>query len=154
VSVTHYPDNLTAYKDIQRSFWYDNRTPAPRFDHTELMARTDKNGNWNISHLINKTVTALPNHNHTIGMSDFSGKNIQAVITPMKGGPSFVLPIDAKGNIEIPPSMRSAFDNRTFAWMEVGEVRIGTDGRVDLHPIATVVGKGNMVFDLITETTP
>lgn len=83
-SVTHYPDNLPSYKNIQRSFWYDNRTPAPRFDHTELMVHTDKNGNWNISHLINKTVTALPNHSHTIQVSDFSGKNIQAVITPMK----------------------------------------------------------------------
>jgi hypothetical protein len=105
------------------------------------MARTDKNGNWNISHLLNKTVTALPNHNHTIRVSDFSGKNIQAVITPMKGGPSFLLPIDPKGNIEIPPSMRTAFANRTFAWIEVGEVKIGTDGRIDLHPITTVVGK-------------
>lgn len=91
------------------------------------MARTDTSGKWNISHLLNKTATALPNHSHTIEVNDFSGKNIQAVITPQKGGPSFLIPIDSHGNIEIPPSMRSAFDNRTFAWLEVGEVKVGTD---------------------------
>ncbi len=153
-SVTHYPDHLIAYKDVHRWFWYDNGTPAPRFDHTELMARTDTSGKWNISHLLNKTATALPNHAFKIEVGDLTGKNIQALVTPIKGGPSFLIPIDSQGNIEIPSSMQSAFGNRTFAWMEVGEVKVGTGWRIDLNPMLTVVGKGNMVFDTITETIP
>lgn len=50
--------------------------------------------------------------------------------------------------------MQSAFASKSFAWLEIGEVKIGTDGQMNLNPIATVVGKGNMIFDQITEIIP
>ena len=59
---------------------------------------------------------------HTISAIDFTSGKIQAIITPSSGGPSFTLPIDTSGNIIIPPSMQSAFQNRSFAFLEVGEV--------------------------------
>jgi hypothetical protein len=34
--------------------------------------------------------------------------------------------------------MQDAFDKRSFAFLEVGEVRTGTGGQIDLNPIATV----------------
>ena len=43
---------MTAYADVDRDFWYDNATPAPKFDYTELMIHTDKNGGWNVSSMI------------------------------------------------------------------------------------------------------
>lgn len=49
--------------------------------------------------------------------------------------------------------MQSAFNNKTFAWLEVGEVKVETNGDINLNPIATVVGKGSMMFDQVTETT-
>lgn len=83
-SVSHYPDNLQSYTNIHRGFWYDNGTPAPRFDHTELMIHTDKSGGWNVSHMLSKTASTLHHGSHTVQATDFAGKNIQAVITPIK----------------------------------------------------------------------
>ncbi len=83
-TITHYPDGLEAHQNVHREFWYDNKTPAPKFDHTELMIHTDKTGGWNVSHMLHKTATTLHRGSHTVDASDFSGKNIQAVVTPIK----------------------------------------------------------------------
>jgi hypothetical protein len=141
-----YPGGLKAYNGVHRGFWYDNGTPAPVYDHTELMIQTDKAGGWNVSHMLGKTASTLTHGNNTIHPTDFTLGKIQAVITPRIGWPSFTLPIDAQGNIQIPQSMQDAFDKRSFAFLEVGEVRPGTDGQIDLNPIATVQWSGNMVF--------
>ena len=86
--------------------------------------------------------------------SDFTRGTIRALVTPVKGGPSFSLPIDAKGNIEIPLSMQDAFAKKSFAFLEVGEVELDATGKMTINPMATVVGSGNMIFDTITETVP
>ncbi|MBX9808822.1 hypothetical protein K2X92_00325, partial [Candidatus Gracilibacteria bacterium] len=152
--IIHYPDNLQAHTNIHRGFWYDNGTPAPKFDNTELMIQTDKSGSWNVSRMLSQTASTLHNGVYTISASDFTGQKIQAVLTPVNGGPSFILPIDAQGNIQIPTSLKSAFLNKSFATLEVGIVKVGSNGDIDLNPIATAVGKGNMIFEKITETIP
>lgn len=151
---TSYPGNLQAQNNLHRGFWYDNTTPAPRFDHTELMIQTDKTGGWNVSHMLTKTASTLHHGNHTITGTDFTSGKIQAVITPKSGGPSFLLPIDAKGNIEIPQSMQDAFNKRSFAYLEVGEVELSAGWRVDLSPIATVKWSGAMNFVPTIINTP
>ncbi len=142
-----YPGWLQAHQFVIRHHWYDNGTPAPRFDHTELMIHTDKTGGWNVSHMLSKTASTLHHGNTTISAAEYTSGKIQAVITPKTGGPSFVLPIDAKGNIQIPASMQNAFNTRSFAFLEVGRVTINTAGDILLNPIATVTGKGDMVFN-------
>jgi hypothetical protein len=153
-TITRYPDSLDAYTKVTRGFWYDNTTPSPEYDHTELMIQADTSGNWNVRDMIAKVASSTKGVNHTISPVDFTGSRIQAVVTPIKGGPSFILPIDANGNIEIPPSMKWAFDNRSFAFLEVGEVEKIAWGELKLNPIATVVGKWDMVFDKITQVIP
>lgn len=82
-STSHYPNGMEP-KIVHRGFWYDNGTPAPKFDHTELMIHTDKTGGWNVSHMLQKAATTLHHGSHTVGATDFTGENIQAVITPTK----------------------------------------------------------------------
>lgn len=153
-TTTSYPGNLQAQNNLHRGFWYDNTTPAPRFDHTELMIQTDKAGWWNVSHMLGKTATTITHGNHTVSAADFTSGKIQAVITPKADGPSFLLPIDAKGNIQIPQSMQDAFNKRSFAYLEVGEVEVSAGWKVDLSPIATVKWSGAMNFVPTIINTP
>lgn len=116
------------------------------------MIHTDKAGGWNVSHMLSKTASTLQHGNTTIAAVDYTSGKIQAVITPKVGGPSFLLPIDAQGNIQILPSMQDAFNKRSFAFLEVGHVDTNTSGQILLNPIATVTGKGDMVFGTIPPT--
>ncbi|MDD2871484.1 MAG: hypothetical protein PHS49_05845 [Candidatus Gracilibacteria bacterium] len=145
---SHYSDNLKDYSNVKRDFWFDNKTV--KFDHTELMIHTDKAGGWNVSNMISKTPFTNGHSLNNLSGSDFVSNKVQAVVTPKIGGPSFVLPIDAHGNIQIPQSMQEAFNNRSFAFLEVGKVDIDASGTIHLEPIATVKGANTMIFDKIS----
>lgn len=149
---TYYPDELHEYH-VKRNFWYDNATAAPKFDHTELMIHTNKSGWWNITSMLWKTPFTNGHSFGKITWNDFLTWKIQAVITPKAWWPSFVLPIDEKWNIQIPASMKEAFNTRTFAFLEVGSVK--EDGaNILLNPIASIKWNWSMVFDKITDLLP
>lgn len=80
-----YPGGLKGYSGVHRGFWYDNGTPAPRFEGLEQMIHTDKAGGWNVSDMLGKTATTLNHGNNTIHPTDFTLGKIQAVITPRVG---------------------------------------------------------------------
>jgi hypothetical protein len=153
ISINHYPDNLQDYAHVKRGFWFDNKTPAPKFDYTELTIHTDKSWGWNVSNLLWKSPFTHWHILSHVSPSDFTSWNIQAVITPKVWWPSFVLPIDGKWNIQIPASMQEAFNKKSFAFLEVWKVSINWS-EINLSPIATVKWSWNMVFDKIVEHVP
>lgn len=150
---TYYSNNLQDYSHVNRNFWFDNGTPAPKFDHSELMIHTDKSWLWNVSNMLWKSPFANWHNLNEITWSDFTTGNISAVITPKVWWPSFILPIDANWNIQIPASMQESFNNRYFAFLEVWKVQIDWN-TINLNPIATVKWDWTMVFDKITELIP
>lgn len=149
ISTEHYPDNLEAHSHVKREFWFDNKTPSPKFDNTELMLHTDKSWWWNVSSMLWKTAFTNNHSFNNIAGNDFLSHKIQAVVTPKIWWPSFVLPIDSNWNIQIPDSMKWSFNSRSFAFLEVWKVDIDVNGTIHLNPIATVKWHWDMLFDKI-----
>lgn len=140
-----YADNLVEHTHVKRNFWFDNKTV--KIDHTELMIHTNKSGWWNVSNMIWKTPFTNSHSINHVSWADFTSNKLQAVITPKVWWPSFVLPIDSHWNIQIPQSMKSAFNSRSFAFLEVWKVDIETNWTINLQSIATVKWNWTMLFE-------
>lgn len=148
-TTTYYPDHLQAYEGVQRGIWYDNATSFA--DSTELLLQKNHTDTLSVAQLLWKTPSYGWWHLDAITADDFTSWKIAAVITPQKWGPSFVLHIDANGTIEIPESMREAVNQKSYQWIEIWKVDV-SDTTLHIDPIMTVTGKGNMVFESITQT--
>jgi len=152
----YYPDNLTWYSNVDRDFWYNNKTPS-KYDYTELIIRNDDSWWWNVSSLINKSPHTNWHIYHDVSWDDFTNNHISAVVSVSKWWPYFVLPIDSSWKILIPESMKSAFDSKSFAYLEVWEVQITADWKVEvsadwsikINPMSTVRWSSTMDFDKI-----
>lgn len=155
VTTTHYPDDLVSTK-VVRGSWFDNGTPAPVFEGTELGVRIDKAGNCNVSNMLGKMATSSANGlgRLQIDSSLFSNGDIQAAIF-MKSSPEpIMLNIDAQGNVNIPDSLREAIGDRTFSRLEIVKTSPLPNGVSQIHALATVKGMGTFNLEMITEVIP
>lgn len=155
ITTTRYPDGITTTK-VVRGSWFDNGTPSPVFEGTELGVRIDPAGNCNVSNMLNKVATSSARglDGLKIDSSHFSNGDIKAAFF-MKSSPEpIMLNIDAQGNVNIPASLREAIGDRTFTRLEIVKTSPLPNGLSQIHALATVKGTGAFHLDTITEVIP
>lgn len=141
--------------------WFDNDTPAPKFDLNELRLdlETDKHGNFLYN--AGRMLKGDSFHNGRVSGMDM-GDNMKLLISPTKGTQSepFVIDVDSHGQAIIPKDSPIAqlfemkngkpeFKGAYAEWAQVDGTR--ADGSLNVTMLATDVGNNEHISSFVEQ---